>query len=117
MGMAMPTVTVADAVIITVGAEGAVIITAGTGAAVTTSGAGVQLRSIRASAMLDLLGRYAAAVKRRVAPFQGRGRFGRYRFSGCCQPRSISTAIRIRSEWFFAPSFCLSSEVVLATVL
>ena len=34
-----------------------------------------------------------------------------------CQPRPISTAIRIRSEWFFAPSFCLSKEVVLATVL
>lgn len=33
------------------------------------------------------------------------------------QPSSISTAIRIRSEWFLAPSFCLSSEVVLATVL
>ena len=29
----------------------------------------------------------------------------------------ISTAIRIRSEWLFAPSFCLSNEVVLATVL
>ena len=29
----------------------------------------------------------------------------------------ISTAIRIRSEWFLAPSFCLSREVVLATVL
>src|ERR1700712_3151307 len=29
----------------------------------------------------------------------------------------ISTAIRIRSEWFLAPSFCFSSEVVLATVL
>lgn len=29
----------------------------------------------------------------------------------------ISTAIRIRSEWFFAPSFCLSRDVVLATVL
>lgn len=29
----------------------------------------------------------------------------------------ISTAMRIRSEWFFAPSFCFSSEVVLATVL
>jgi hypothetical protein len=33
------------------------------------------------------------------------------------QPRPISTAIRIKSEWFFAPSFCLSSEVMLATVL
>jgi hypothetical protein len=33
------------------------------------------------------------------------------------QPNPISTAMRIRSEWFFAPSFCLSSEVVLATVL
>ena len=33
------------------------------------------------------------------------------------QPRPISTAIRIRSEWFLAPSFCFSSEVVLATVL
>ena len=29
----------------------------------------------------------------------------------------ISTAIRIRSEWFLAPSFCLSNDVVLATVL
>lgn len=29
----------------------------------------------------------------------------------------ISTAIRIRSEWFLAPSFCLSRDVVLATVL
>jgi hypothetical protein len=28
-----------------------------------------------------------------------------------------STAMRIRSGWFFAPSFCLSSEVVLAAVL
>ena len=34
-----------------------------------------------------------------------------------CQPNPISTAIRIKSEWFLAPSFCLSSEVVLATVL
>ena len=34
-----------------------------------------------------------------------------------CQPRAISTAMRIRSEWFFAPSFCFSSDVVLATVL
>ena len=33
------------------------------------------------------------------------------------QPSSISTAIRIKSEWFLAPSFCFSSEVVLATVL
>ena len=33
------------------------------------------------------------------------------------QPIPISTAIRIRSEWFLAPSFCLSREVVLATVL
>jgi hypothetical protein len=38
-------------------------------------------------------------------------------FFEVCQPRSISTAIRIRSEWFFALSFCLSNEVVLATVL
>ena len=34
-----------------------------------------------------------------------------------CQFIPISTAIRIRSEWFLAPSFCLSREVVLATVL
>ena len=40
-----------------------------------------------------------------------------FRSVEACQPRSISTAIRIRSEWFLAPSFCLSSEVVLATVL
>lgn len=33
------------------------------------------------------------------------------------QPIPISTAILIRSEWFLAPSFCLSSDVVLATVL
>ncbi len=33
------------------------------------------------------------------------------------QLRPISTAIRMRSEWFLAPSFCLSSDVVLATVL
>ena len=33
------------------------------------------------------------------------------------QPIDISTAIRIRSEWFLAPSFCFKSEVVLATVL
>jgi hypothetical protein len=33
------------------------------------------------------------------------------------QPKPISTAMRIRSEWFLAPSFCLSSDVVLATVL
>ncbi len=31
--------------------------------------------------------------------------------------RPISTAMRIRSEWLFAPSFCFSKEVVLATVL
>ena len=37
--------------------------------------------------------------------------------SGAGQPSPISTAIRIRSEWFLAPSFCFSSEVVLATVL
>ena len=39
---------------------------------------------------------------------------------GACsenQPIPISTAILIRSEWFFAPSFCLSRDVVLATVL
>ncbi len=29
----------------------------------------------------------------------------------------ISTAMRMRSEWFLAPSFCFSSDVVLATVL
>jgi hypothetical protein len=29
----------------------------------------------------------------------------------------ISTAILIRSEWFLAPSFCFSRDVVLATVL
>jgi hypothetical protein len=40
-----------------------------------------------------------------------------FRSVEACQPRPISTAIRIRSEWFFAPSFCLSNEVVLATVL
>jgi hypothetical protein len=33
------------------------------------------------------------------------------------QPRPSSTAIRIRSEWFFAPSFCFSKDVRLATVL
>jgi hypothetical protein len=51
-------------------------------------------------------------------------RYGRSRrqarpvqFSDAGQPSSISTAIRIRSEWFLAPSFCFSSEVVLATVL
>jgi hypothetical protein len=33
------------------------------------------------------------------------------------QPIPIATAIRIRSEWLFAPSFCLRSDVVLATVL
>ena len=38
-------------------------------------------------------------------------------FSRAGQVKSISTAIRIRSEWFLAPSFCFSSEVVLATVL
>ena len=37
--------------------------------------------------------------------------------SGEVQPSPISTAIRIRSEWFLAPSFCLSRDVVLATVL
>lgn len=40
-------------------------------------------------------------------------RFGPWR----CQFIPISTAIRIRSEWFLAPSFCLSRDVVLATVL
>lgn len=51
-------------------------------------------------------------------------RYGRSRPTGAAssisdtgQPSSISTAIRIRSEWFLAPSFCFSSEVVLATVL
>ena len=29
----------------------------------------------------------------------------------------ISTAILIKSEWFLAPNFCLSRDVVLATVL
>ena len=29
----------------------------------------------------------------------------------------ISTAMRMRSEWFLAPSFCFSSDVVFATVL
>jgi len=39
-------------------------------------------------------------------------------FNSCKrQASSISTAIRTRSEWFFAPSFCLSRDVVLATVL
>ena len=33
------------------------------------------------------------------------------------QRSPISTAIRIKSEWFLAPSFCLSRDVVLATVL
>jgi hypothetical protein len=33
------------------------------------------------------------------------------------QPRPSSTAIRIRSEWFFAPSLCFSKDVRLATVL
>ncbi len=40
--------------------------------------------------------------------------------SGPCRDNQlipISTAIRIRSEWFLAPSFCLSRDVVLATVL
>ena len=37
--------------------------------------------------------------------------------AGRPQSSPISTAIRIRSEWLFAPSFCLSNEVVLATVL
>jgi hypothetical protein len=45
----------------------------------------------------------------------GRALRGRSLFFG--QPNPISTAIRIRSEWFLASSFCFSSEVVLATVL
>ncbi len=33
------------------------------------------------------------------------------------QLRPISTAMRIRSEWFLAPSFCFSIDVMLVTVL
>ena len=116
MGTAMLTVTMADAVIIMDGAEGAVTITDGTGAAVTTSD-GTKLRSVRSAAMPNLLRRYAAAVQPMGRAFQGARPVRPLSIVGNHQPRSISTAIRIRSEWFLAPSFCLSSEVVLATVL
>src|SRR4051812_40480457 len=60
--------------------------------------------------------------RRKQAPADGRSRLTGAACSTparpvAVQPNLISTAIRIRSEWFLAPSFCFSSEVVLATVL
>jgi hypothetical protein len=66
------------------------------------------------------LRRSIARAKANSSDMDGRAS-GRGRFIDVGNPRRqlkpISTAMRIRSEWFFAPSFCFSKEVVLATVL
>ena len=100
---------------------GAVTITDGTEAAVTTNG--VTIAAGKAFVVFAFRHSHCPddrriAATRSVAP----SRRGRFSGSGAndsagAQPSPISTAIRIRSEWFLAPSFCLSSEVVLATVL
>jgi hypothetical protein len=97
-------------VIITAGAEAAVTITDGTAVADITGGgtgkAPLHLPSPETLTAATSTGRaLPARPVRLLLKTDSR------------QPRSISTAIRIRSEWFLAPSFCLSSEVVLATVL
>ena len=91
------------------------IITDGTGAAATTSIAITDKPSLDSRSPFHCPGERELQRQERVAPAR-RGRFGPPSADGA-QPSPISTAIRIRSEWFLAPSFCLSSEVVLATVL
>lgn len=109
MATAMDITWAAAAVaIMTDGAEAAGIITAG---AITAIDAGFCWRRFRRS---------IARTKASAGDVDGRAkRRGQFNFSGldASQLKRISTAIRIRSEWFLAPSFCLSSEVVFATVL
>ena len=69
------------------------------------SGGTTNLNAIGNEGLLKLSKRLEAAGRPKGPILSGR------------QSSPISTAIRIRSEWLFAPSFCLSNEVVLATVL
>jgi hypothetical protein len=106
---------IADAGIITDGTEDAVI-TNGVTIAATTTTSEVSLSSL-----------FVIPIARTTREWQRRERSRREARPVRCfrrrldlvgaQPSPISTAIRIRSEWFLAPSFCFSSEVVLATVL
>lgn len=112
-----------DAGIITAGTgAGAITGTGGTGAAATT-GIGISDRvSLEFAFAIPLPGRMRMAAMRtgrapQARPVQRATNAGAPPNEKRVQPSSISTAIRIRSEWFLAPSFCLSSEVVLATVL
>ena len=84
------------------------------------------LRLAPSSPLLNQLRSPGRCFRRSIAPMNATtgGMDGRADRRGlfswpvdAAQPSPISTAIRIRSEWFLAPSFCFSSEVVLATVL
>ena len=93
---------------ITVGAGAAGTITAGVITVVTTE---KLIRRVLLSSIHcpdESRHRWYGRPRRQARPVQ---------FPDAGQPNSISTAIRIKSEWFLAPSFCFSSEVVLATVL
>ena len=109
MGTATDIIWAAAAVaIITDGVEAAGIIRAG---AITAADADFRWRGFRRS---------IAPTRADAGDMDGRAeRRDQFNFSGfdAGHLKPISTAIRIRSEWFFAPSFCLSSDVVLATVL
>ena len=100
----------------------AAITTGGTGAGAITNGVTIAATTIGKPSLqfgiAILIARAMHELQRRerVAPAR-RGRFSSICNAYRAQPNPISPAIRIRSEWFLAPSFCLSSEVVLATVL
>src|SRR6266545_8166724 len=94
------------------GAEAADIITAGTSTAAFTDA-----RAFAGYCFCRSIARTRANAGDMDGRANRRDQFSLFRGSDAGQPSPISTAIRIRSEWFFALSFCLSSEVVLATVL
>ena len=111
MGTATAICTAAAVVTITDGAGAADTITAGAITVATTDPQGLRWTT----AFVDPI----APTKASTGDMDGRAdRRGQFSLQAvACQPSPISTAIRIRSEWFLAPSFCFSSEVVLATVL
>src|SRR5689334_11704154 len=112
MGTGITAIAAAGAII----AAGAAAVDTITAGATTTAATITDNRISSCAAGVDPLPR------RKRAPADGRSRPTGATCStpagpDAVQPNPISTAIRIRSEWFLAPSFCFSSEVVLATVL
>ena len=117
MGMVTGIWAAADEVTITGGEEDAVTITVGIEAAVTaTIITEESLLHCRVTNCPDDARMKATRTGRALEARPVRPALNRRAVQGL-QPSPISTAIRIRSEWFLAPSFCFSRDVVLATVL